>query len=89
MTDNKAIVRRLVGEVMNGNEVEVLDELCSAELSPKLRVAFEQFRTAFPDWHQETVDHRIAGMWGLEDTWTRMRQLTGDAITLGELGTLG
>ncbi len=25
---------------------------------------------------------------GLEDTWTRMRQLAGDDVTLGELGSL-
>jgi hypothetical protein len=31
---------------------------------------------------------RISGMWGLEDTWTRMRQLAGDDATLGERGSL-
>ncbi|MEY2523849.1 MAG: hypothetical protein QOJ66_2414 [Ilumatobacteraceae bacterium] len=31
---------------------------------------------------------RINGMWGLEDTWARMRQLAGDNTTLGELGSL-
>jgi hypothetical protein len=30
----------------------------------------------------------IRGMWGLEDTWTRIRQLAGENITLGELGSL-
>ena len=34
------------------------------------------------------ADNLIAGMWGLEDTWTRMRQLAGDDATLGELGSL-
>jgi predicted ester cyclase len=33
-------------------------------------------------------DGVISGMWGLEDTWTRMRQLAGDDATLGELGSL-
>jgi predicted ester cyclase len=33
-------------------------------------------------------DHRIARVWGLEDTWSRMRQLAGDNVTLGELGSL-
>ena len=33
-------------------------------------------------------DH-ITGMWGLEDTWTRMRQLADAQATLGELGSLG
>ena len=118
MSAHKATVRRLVDEVMNGNRLESLDELCSAPLEPKLRTAFTQFRTAFPDWHQELIelvaedatvvarfrctgthrgtwqglepsgramhidevyffrfaDDRISGMWGLEDTWTRMRQ---------------
>ena len=109
-----------------------LDELCTSQLTPKLRNAFTQFRSAFPDWQQEIVetvtdgrtvvarmrctgthhgtwqglaptgramridevyffrigDNRITGLWGLEDTWTRMRQLAGDHATLGELGSL-
>lgn len=129
---NKALVRRLVDEVINGNDLDVLDELAAPRLAPKLRTAFEQFRAAFPDWRQELVqlvaeddtvvarfrctgtqvgdwqglaatgramkvdevyffrfaDGRVAGMWGLEDTWTRMRQLAGDDATLGELGSL-
>ena len=35
------------------------------------------------------ADDSITGMWGLEDTWTRMRQLAGAHATLGELGSLG
>jgi len=132
VTDFKAHIRRLVDEVMNSNNLDVLDELCSPRLEPKLRSAFTQFRAAFPDWHQELLelvaedstvvarfrctgthlgvwqgleptgrtmridevyffrfaDNLIAGMWGLEDTWTRMRQLAGDDATLGELGSL-
>ena len=34
------------------------------------------------------ADNRISGMWELEDTWNRMRQLAGDDATLGELGSL-
>ncbi len=117
---------------MNLGDLDSLDELCAPTLAPKLRLAFTQFRSAFPDWQQETVElvaegstvvgrfrctgthhgiwqglepsgltmridefyffrfanGRIAGMWGLEDTWTRMRQLAGDNATLGELGSL-
>ena len=117
---------------MNGNNLPILDDLCSAELAPKLRSAFAQFRDAFPDWHQELIelvaedetvvarfrctgthqgvwqglaptgrtmridevyffrfaDDHISNMWGLEDTWTRMRQLAGDDATPGELGSL-
>jgi SnoaL-like polyketide cyclase len=127
------LVRRLVDEVINGGELDVLDELCTPTLAPKLHQTFEQFRSAFPDWHQEVrevvtdgltvvarmsctgthrgewqglaptgramrVDEvyffrvsedRLSGLWGLEDTWTRMRQLAGDDATLGELGSLG
>jgi hypothetical protein len=34
------------------------------------------------------ADGRIRSMWGLEDTWTRMRQLAGETVALGELGSL-
>jgi predicted ester cyclase len=132
MTAPTDLVRRLVDEVMNGGDLERLNELCSPQLAPKLREAFTQFRDAFPDWHQEIIEtvndertvvarmrctgthhgtwqglaptgrvmridevyffrtdtERITGLWGLEDTWTRMRQLGGDAATLGELGSL-
>jgi steroid delta-isomerase-like uncharacterized protein len=54
--DAEALVRRLVDEAMNGNDLEVLDQLASARLAPKLRRAFQQFRSAFPDWHQEVVE---------------------------------
>jgi predicted ester cyclase len=132
MTAPTDLVRRLVEEVMNGGDLDVLDELCTAELSSRLRRAFSQFRSAFPDWQQEvrefvtdgrtvvarmrctgshrgewqglgptgrrmrvdevyffrTGNGRITGLWGLEDTWTRMRQLAGVEATLGELGSL-
>ena len=32
---------------------------------------------------------RLAGLWGLEDTWSRMLQLAGSDAALGELGSLG
>lgn len=132
MTDRKAMVGRLVEEVMNDRDLDLLDELCMPQLAPKLRTAFSSFAAAFPDWHQELVEivaegdavvarfrchgtqtgdweglpasgqtmkidevyffrfarDRIRSMWGLEDTWTRMRRLAGDNVTLGELGSL-
>jgi predicted ester cyclase len=130
--DPVGAVTRLVDEVMNGGELDRLDELCVPKLAPKLRDAFSEFRTAFPDWQQQLVetvsdghtvvarmrctgthlgtwqglaptrrtmridevyffrvrDGVVNGVWGLEDTWTRMRQLAGDDATLGELGSL-
>jgi predicted ester cyclase len=132
MSSNKQLVQRLADEVINARRFEVLDELATERLAPKLRAAFEQFLAAFPDWHQHVVElveegdtvvarfrctgtqasewqgiaptgrsmdvdevsfvrienGRIARMWGLEDTWTRMRQLAGRDATLGDLGSL-
>ena len=128
----KAVVRRLVTEVINAQRLDVLDEVCSPRLAPKLRRAFTEFRTAFPDWRQEIIElvgegdtvvahfrctgtqqgawlglppsgrgmridevyffHcdavTIVGLWGLEDTWTRIKQLGGADAVLGELGSL-
>jgi predicted ester cyclase len=127
----KDLVRALV-EVINQREWSRLEQLCTAQLAPKLLSAFVAFEQAFPDWQQDIVelveelptvvarfrctgtqtgewmglpasgrrmrvdevsfiritDGRIGGMWGLEDTWTRMRQLAGDDAALGELGSL-
>jgi len=126
------LVQRLIDDVMNGRDLDLLDELCTPTIAPKLRTAFSRFREAFPDWHQEALefvtdgrtvvarmrctgtqqgewqrlppsgrrmridevsffridDDRISGVWGLEDTWTRMRQLAGHDARLGELGSL-
>jgi predicted ester cyclase len=133
MSSNKQLVHRLVDDVINGRRFDVLDELATDRLAPRLRRAFEQFVVAFPDWHQQVVelveegdtvvarfrctgtqasewqgvaptgrgmdvdevafirieDGRIARMWGLEDTWTRMQQLAGRDLILGDLGSLG
>ena len=34
-------------------------------------------------------DGRLDTVWGLEDTWTRKRQLSGDVTELGRLGSIG
>lgn len=132
LSPGKQLVHRLVDEVINAGNHDALDELCTDSLAPKLRVAFDQFRAAFADWHQEILElveetdtvvarfrctgtqtgdwqgvaatgrtmridevyfFRVAGdrihdMWGLEDTWTRMRQLAGHHAPLGDLGSL-
>ena len=132
MTTPVELVQRIIDDVINGRDLDLLDELCTPTMAHKLRTAFATFRIAFPDWRQEarefvtdghtvvarmrctgshrgewrglgptgrrmrvdevyffrTGDGRITGLWGLEDTWTRMRQLAGDETTLGELGSL-
>lgn len=131
-TSPTEIVRRVIDEVINGRKHDLLDELCTPTMAPKLRAAFSSFLAAFPDWHQEarefvsddrTVvarmrctgthrgewqglqptgrrmkidevyffrisDGRISGLWGLEDTWTRMQQLAGQNVAPGQLGSL-
>ena len=52
----KALVRRLVNDVINGRDLDLLDELCTTQLAPKLRRAFGQFLAACPDWRQELVE---------------------------------
>ena len=55
MTDPKALVRRLVDDVINAHNPDVLDEIATPALARTLRRAFDQFRSALPDWHQEIV----------------------------------
>ncbi|MGH9270220.1 MAG: ester cyclase [Ilumatobacteraceae bacterium] len=126
------LVQRVIDDVMNGRDLDLLDELCTPTIAPKLRTAFSTFCEAFPDWHQEALEfvtdgrtvvarmrctgtqqgewqglppsgrrmridevyffrivgERISRLWGLEDTWTRMRQLAGYNARLEELGFL-
>ena len=53
---NKATVRRLVDEVLNGGRLEVVDELYAPELARGARRWIAPFRASFPDVHMEVVD---------------------------------
>ena len=53
---NKALVRQLVDQVINGGELDLVGELFAAELAEPIRQAFTSFRAAFPDWREEIVD---------------------------------
>jgi predicted ester cyclase len=53
---NKAIVRRLVGEVLNGGRLDVIDELYATELAVEAREWIAPFLASFPDTHMEIVD---------------------------------
>jgi hypothetical protein len=53
---NKAIVRRLVAEVLNGGRLEVIDELYVPDLAPTARRWITPFRASFPDVHMEVVE---------------------------------
>jgi predicted ester cyclase len=53
---NKAVIRRLVAEVLNGGHLEVIDELYTPELAPAARRWIAPFRASFPDVHMEVVE---------------------------------
>ena len=53
---HKAVVRRLVEEVMNDGRLDMLDELYSTELAGGARRWIAPFRESFPDVHMEIVD---------------------------------
>lgn len=52
----KALLRRLIEEVINQGRLEVTDELFSPELAVAAREGFAAFGAAFSDWHMELVD---------------------------------
>ena len=54
--DDKAVIRRLITEVLNGGRLEVVDELYAPELAPAARRWITPFRVSFPDVHMEIVD---------------------------------
>jgi predicted ester cyclase len=117
---NKAVVRRLVDEVLNGGRLGLIEELHAPELAAAARRWIAPFRASFPDVYMEIVeliaeddkvvgrftcsathlgewlglaatgrrfervdevsifrfrDGRIVGVWSLEDTLGRLRQL--------------
>lgn len=53
---NKAVVRRLVDEVMNQGLLDVLDELYTPSSAGAARAWIAPFRASFPDVHMRIVD---------------------------------
>ncbi len=53
---HKAVVRRLVDEVLNAGRMEVVDELFAPTLAPEAKRWIAPFRASFPDMRMETVD---------------------------------
>lgn len=52
----KVMVRRLIDEVVNGGNLDLIDELFASELAPTARQWFGSFRSSFPDLHMEIVE---------------------------------
>jgi predicted ester cyclase len=55
-SDNKAVIRRLVDEVMNAGRIEAIDELYSPAAAERARRWIAPFRRSFPDVRMEIVD---------------------------------
>jgi predicted ester cyclase len=53
---NKAVVRRLITEVLNGGHLEVIDELYAPELAGAAQRWIAPFRASFPDVDMEIVE---------------------------------
>ena len=54
-TDGKALVRRMIDEVMNQGRLDALDEVYSPAMAAGARHWVAPFRAAFPDVHMEIV----------------------------------
>jgi predicted ester cyclase len=53
---NKATVRRLIEEVLNGGHLEIIDKLYAPQLASGARRWITPFRASFPDVHMEIVE---------------------------------
>ena len=53
--ENKRVVQRMVDEVINGGDLDVLDEIYAPDGAAAMKEWVEPFRTAFPDVHMKTV----------------------------------
>jgi predicted ester cyclase len=53
---NKAVVRRLIEEVLNNGHLDLVDELYAPAQAPAARRWIAPFRASFPDVHMEIVE---------------------------------
>jgi predicted ester cyclase len=52
---NKAMVRRMVEAINAGEEAEAVEDLFAPRAARRVGRQFAEFRSAFPDWHEEIV----------------------------------
>jgi predicted ester cyclase len=52
---NKEMVRRMVEAINSGNEAAFVEEAFAPRAARRVGRLFAEFRTAFPDWHEEIV----------------------------------
>jgi predicted ester cyclase len=53
--ENKAMMRRMVEGINAGAEEATVDELFAPRAARRVKRLFAEFRTAFPDWQEGTV----------------------------------
>jgi predicted ester cyclase len=53
---NKAVVARLIDEVLNGGKLDLIEQLYASELAAGARRWIEPFRAAFPDVEMRTLE---------------------------------
>jgi predicted ester cyclase len=53
---NKDMVRRMVEAINAGEEDAAVDELFAPRAARRVKRLFAEFRSAFPDWQEETVE---------------------------------
>ena len=53
---NKAVVRRLVGEVLNGGNLDTIDQLYAPDLAAEARAWIAPVVGSFPDTRMEIID---------------------------------
>ena len=63
---NKDLVQRLVEAINAGKEAAAVEELFAPRAARRVGRLFAEFRSAFPDWHEEIVqviaeDDAVAG----------------------------
>jgi predicted ester cyclase len=54
--ENKDMVRRMVEAINSGEEDAAVDELFAPRAARRVKRLFAEFRSAFPDWQEETVE---------------------------------
>ncbi|GAA1594985.1 hypothetical protein GCM10009789_56360 [Kribbella sancticallisti] len=53
---NKAVVRRLIDEVLNGGNLDLIDDLYAADQADAARAWIAPFRASFPDVRMDTIE---------------------------------
>jgi hypothetical protein len=77
---HKAVVRRLVPDVFNRGQLELLDELYDPSLAGRAKAWIGPFRNSFTDLEMEIVDLVAEGQWPPGSSAPEPIPATGSAI---------